>query len=188
MPYPAQFRREDAITIARDLIEADGVDGVSLARLAAALGIKAPSLYKHFADKDALLREINTLTWRGLTTAMGAACDGADSPPACLSAMASAYRAYALAHPTIYALAFDSNAPATTPDPSTLEALALPLQGVVAEMVGEDESLAALRGFWALVHGFVVLEIGGKFQRGGSLEAAYHAAVAAYLSGLRREF
>jgi len=183
MPYPAQFRREDAIIIARDLIETDGVDGVSLARLAAALGIKAPSLYKHFADKDALLREINTLTWRDLTTVMRSACDDVENPRACLTAMATAFRAYVLAHPTIYARAFDSASPATAPDPAELEALALPLQAAVAAVVGETNSLAALRGLWAMVHGFLLLEIGGKFQRGGNLEAAFQVAVAAYVNG-----
>lgn len=48
-------------TIVREaiaLLNAEGIDGVSLRRLAARLGIRAPSLYWHFADKSALLAAI----------------------------------------------------------------------------------------------------------------------------------
>jgi TetR/AcrR family tetracycline transcriptional repressor len=37
------------------LLNEEGLEGVSLRRLAQRLGIKAPSLYHHFADKSALL-------------------------------------------------------------------------------------------------------------------------------------
>jgi hypothetical protein len=69
------------------------------------------------------------------------------------------------------------------PDPALLEALALPFQELFARQVAEAESLAALRGFWALVHGFAALEISARFRRGGSLDAAFESAVRAYLHG-----
>jgi TetR/AcrR family tetracycline transcriptional repressor len=40
------------------LLNEEGIEGVSLRRLAARLGIKAPSLYWHFADKSALLAAV----------------------------------------------------------------------------------------------------------------------------------
>jgi len=51
-------------------------------------------------------------------------------------------------------------------------------------LVGEEAALPALRGGWALVHGFVMLEISGQFRRGGDLDAAFAHAVAAYIRGL----
>lgn len=46
------------VTEAISLLSEEGIEGVSLRKLAARLGIKAPSLYWHFADKSALLAAI----------------------------------------------------------------------------------------------------------------------------------
>jgi AcrR family transcriptional regulator len=43
---------------ARTLAERDGLEALTLRRLAGELGIQAPSLYKHFPDKAALLAAI----------------------------------------------------------------------------------------------------------------------------------
>lgn len=63
---------------------------------------------------------------------------------------------------------------------------ALPLQRAVEDWAGERNSLAALRGLWALLHGFVALELTGKFQRGGDLSADFDHSIRAYVRGLRR--
>lgn len=185
MPYPAQIDRDAAIDAACALIEAEGIDNLSLAKLAAGLGIKAPSLYHHFSSKAELLQGVSQRTSEGLVAAIQAADSGpGDDPRARLRAMAAAYRAFAFAHPAPFTLAFSALAPDSRPDPALLEALALPLQSVIAGLVGEANSLAALRGFWALVHGFVILELNGQFQRGGDLEQTLLAAVDAYTTGV----
>ncbi len=40
------------------IVEEDGIDGLTLERLATALGVRAPSLYNHFADKSDVLTAI----------------------------------------------------------------------------------------------------------------------------------
>jgi AcrR family transcriptional regulator len=40
--------------VARDLLESEGSEGLTMRRLADQLGIRAPSLYKHFPHKEAL--------------------------------------------------------------------------------------------------------------------------------------
>lgn len=189
MPYPSQVTPEQVVLLARDMLAREGYDGLSLAKLAAALKIKAPSLYNHFASKAALMQAVNALTIRELTEAITQALTtrqgdlGAD-----LSArgqlMASAYRAYALANPVAYRLAFAPPSMDERPDPAQLEALAIPLQAIFTPSLGEERSLAALRGLWALVHGYVLLEMYGQFRRGGSLEATFQHVVGAYLAGI----
>ncbi|WP_346053695.1 MULTISPECIES: TetR/AcrR family transcriptional regulator C-terminal domain-containing protein [Amycolatopsis] len=44
-----------AVRVALDLLEAEGLDKLTVRRLATALGVKAPALYWHFASKRALL-------------------------------------------------------------------------------------------------------------------------------------
>jgi len=185
MPYPAQMDAERIVEVAREMIEAEGVDNLSLNKLAAALGVKAPSLYRHFASKNDLLRAVNLQTWKRLVDKLLVGIDEArNTPQARVLAMAQAYRAFAHANPMTYALATSSILPEIRPDPGEMERLALLLQDVMAELVGEDRSLVALRGVWALTHGFAILELNGQFQRGGDLDEAFHQTVNAYIAGL----
>ncbi|MCL4246987.1 MAG: TetR/AcrR family transcriptional regulator [Anaerolineae bacterium] len=184
MPYPAQVTPERIVEQAADMIEAEGVDALSLGRLANALGIKAPSLYRYFDGKTALLRAVNLLTNERLVSAMHTAGDAAahDAHDRLLTMM-RAYRVFAHTRPAAYMLAYGDTT--AQPDPDALLALALPLQAAVAAWSGEAGSLTALRGLWALVHGYVALELTHNFQRGGDLDATFDQIVHVYLAGLK---
>jgi AcrR family transcriptional regulator len=183
MPYPAKVNRDRILDAARDIIEREGVELLSLAKLAAALGVSAPSLYKHFENKNDLLREVNLQSNAALVESMLAALNTISAPQEQIMGMAHAFRNFAHRYPTTYALMYSSN-PDLRPDSSILEALAIPLQKVFAELCGEVRSLAALRGAYALLHGFVSLELNNQFQRGGSLDDAFTESVQTYIRGL----
>jgi AcrR family transcriptional regulator len=183
MPYPAQVNRETIIEKARELVEAQGVDQLSLGALARELGIKAPSLYHHFQNKTALLRAVNEATGAALVAALQDAIDAASDIHDQIAAMFHAYRAFAHAHPAAYGLVFTNTIAELRGDPQQAEQLALPLQALMARLVGETDSLAALRGAWALMHGFVMLELAGQFRRGGDLDEAFWKVVEAYVQG-----
>jgi hypothetical protein len=97
-------------------------------------------------------------------------------------AVGGAYRLFVHQYPATYQLAYAST-PEIRPDAATLEAMAIPIQRVMARLSGDDESLTALRGMWALIHGFVMLEINGHFQRGGDLEADFFRSLEVYVEG-----
>lgn len=185
MPYPAQVTREQIVERAAALIEAEGLDQLSLHGLAAAFGIKAPSLYRHVAGKHDLLRLVNERTVAALIAVLREAGEPDVATEARLLAMARAYREFAHEYPATYQLAFNTTVAEARPDPAWLEQLVLPVQAVVADLVGEARSLAALRGLFALLHGFVTLELNGQFQRGGDLGAAFESSLRAYLAGWR---
>lgn len=182
MPHPTQVTHDQIVHTARDLFEAQGYEGMTMAKLAGALGIKAPSLYKHFDDKSALLKAVNTLTMGEITGAMGDVITPSATPYDQCMGMAQAYWEYAIAHPIAYHLAFSTQENAS-PDPNYLEALALPLQSVFSQAIGAEESLIALRGAWALLHGFLELYLSGRFQREGDVSVAYQRAFTVYLAG-----
>ncbi len=191
MPYPSQVQRSALIDKARELIESEGLDRLTLQSLAAAFGIAAPSLYHHFKNKTALLAAVSTATAGALVDTMLDAANQAPAedkvdPTAALMHMLHGYRRFAHAHPVTYSMVFANTISALKPDPQTAEALALPLQEVMARVVGAGKALPALRGGWALVHGFVMLELAGQFQRGGDLDAAFETAVRTYIDGLRQ--
>ncbi len=57
-PDKPLISRERAARAALDVIDTQGLDALSLALVARQLGVKAPSLYYHFKDKNELLAEV----------------------------------------------------------------------------------------------------------------------------------
>ena len=47
-------RAREIVDAALELLEEEGADGLSMRRIAERLGIRAPSIYKHLPDKQAL--------------------------------------------------------------------------------------------------------------------------------------
>lgn len=184
-PYPVQITRDGLVEQAWGIAARDGVEGLSLARIAEALGVKAPSLYNHIKGKAELLKAVNELTIRRLFDVMDAVAArfALEDAHICLVAVAEAYRTFAHTHPIPYTLAFATTDPMARPDPAELVARAVPYQARMAHLSGEVESLTALRGLLALMHGYVMLELHNQLQRGGDLGVTYTRLVKQYLAG-----
>lgn len=166
-------RRAQIAGTARDLLDSEGPQALTMRRIADALGIKAPSLYKHIPDKAALEALVVAAGFAELAAALAAAADGADGADR-LAAIAGAYRAYAVAHPHLYRL---MNYQPLRRDllPAELEARAAqPL----AEAADYDEARA--RAMWGFAHGMVSLEIDGRFPPQADLDEAWRAGLAAF--------
>lgn len=183
MPYPAQTDRERIILKAREMIEAEGFDQLSLAKLANAFGIKAPSLYRHVASKNDLLREVNLVTTQELVETIKAAIMDEATPQKRWLALCHAYRAFARQYPATYQLMMNPPAEETRPDAAQLEQMVLPLQGIMAEIAGEADAVHALRGAMALVHGFIMLELNTMFRRAFDIDESFQQTVEAYIKG-----
>ncbi len=184
MPYPSQVTSEKIIAKAWQMIESDGINQLSLSKLAASLGVKAPSLYRHVGSKAGLLQGVNLYTSQQLIETLNeTAVQSSGSPHEQIAALLLAYRSFAHAHPNCYILAFTNSDDNLRPDEDLLEQMVLPIQELMTAVSGSENSLAALRGAMALVHGFVMLELHNQLRRGGDLSAAFEAAVHAYLHG-----
>lgn len=187
MPHPAQVSYDAIVTAAETILEQEGVEALSLGRVADALGIKAPSLYRHVKDKNALLRAVNEATLRSLINHLLENDDATLPTVERLTRLALAYRTFAHAHPRRYSFAFNTTQPDQRPDPAELLQLVLPLQAMTATLVGEPNALDALRGLLALMHGYISLELNQQLQRGGDLGATYERIVSVYLQGWQAE-
>jgi AcrR family transcriptional regulator len=154
---------EAVVTAAEALADAEGLEALTLARLAKELGVRPPSLYVHVGGLDDLRRRLAARGARGLAAALNEATAGRASGDA-LAAMAAAYRAYAREHPGTYA------ALQRVPDPSDGEAVAAATEAVDAvratlrgyDLEG-DEAIHAARIVRATLHGFASLEAAGGF-------------------------
>jgi AcrR family transcriptional regulator len=186
MPYPSKISRETIVQAAREMIEAEGLERLSINVLAEKLGVKTPSLYRYVGDKTGLLRAVNEDTIAGLFAVLGEALSSPGPAEERLLAVALAYRQYAHQHPITYGLAFTNTIPELRPDEAEQERAALPYQALMAEVSGEADSLAALRGMLALIHGFAMLELAQQYRRGGDLDAAFVQSVQAYIAGWKR--
>ena len=101
---------ERVVDAAAAIADADGLDAVTLARVAGGLGVRAPSLYNHVDGRAGLLRALALRGVRELTAALREAAIGRSGTDA-LAATARAYRAYAIAHPGLYAASVAAPAP-----------------------------------------------------------------------------
>jgi AcrR family transcriptional regulator len=98
-PPRAPLSRADVIAQARAMIEADGLDQLSLRRLADRLGVTAPALYAHVANKDDLVQAV---TDGELDAILGQLQAREGDPVATLREFCHDYVGHALAHPNLY--------------------------------------------------------------------------------------
>ncbi len=101
-------RRAQIVSAALDLFEAGGPDALTMRALADRVGIRAASLYRHFADKHAVEVAMIAAAFADQAVAAEAAIVGADRP---LAAMGRVYRKWAIAHPHLYRLMTDRPLP-----------------------------------------------------------------------------
>src|SRR5678816_1070243 len=83
-------------------IRADGVDGLTLREIGARLGVSRTALYRHFADKRALLTRVATEGFRTLRQQLVAAWEEGGRDDAAFYAMGVAYVRFAVANPSHY--------------------------------------------------------------------------------------
>ena len=163
-------RRREIVEAARQILERDGESALTMRRLAADLGMKAPSLYKHFPDKESLELELIIVGFEESAAAFEAAL--ATQPRSQIAALGAAYRAYARAHPHIYRLMTDR--------PLPRERLPVGLEyRAAAPLTQAMGSIAGARAAWALAHGLVMLEINGRFPADADIDAAWEAGITA---------
>jgi AcrR family transcriptional regulator len=186
---PARARTSDPaiIAAARDLLEDGGLEAVSMAGIAERVGVRAPSLYKHFGDRRGLLAAVATEVALDLGRELTAAVDAAGpDPSAKLDALAMAYRSFALAKPRAAALLFAGLAPGVEPAPEANATASRPVLHVAEALVGPASALAAARVLTAFAYGFTSMESAGAFRLGGNVEEAYRLGISVLLAGLER--
>jgi AcrR family transcriptional regulator len=181
------LNRAAVVEAAATLADADGTDGLealTLGRLAEQLGVSPPALYKHVDGLDALKRELALLGLREMTRALSRAAAG-KSGDAAVSAIAHAYRDYGRTHPGVQAAA--RRAPPmddvewARAGQELLEIVLAVLHGY--HLAGED-ALHAVRAFRSLVDGFVTLETSGAFGLALETDESFRRLLRIFTTGL----
>jgi AcrR family transcriptional regulator len=163
--------REKIMDVARGLFAREGYEAVTLRRIASTISYTAPAIYRHFSDKEELIREICRVDFARFAGRFHNAFSIVD-PVERLGAIGRAYVQFGVENPNHYRLMFmveyvgssNGNDGATKGDP-TQDAYAV-LQHTVAAILkarrfrtrSADVELLC-QTFWAGVHGVVSLEI-----------------------------
>lgn len=155
--------REEILRAADELLaETGSEESLTLRAVAGRTGVSTPSVYLHFADKEALIEAVCLRAWDELGSRIRDAFAGTEDPFRALGRCGQAYARFALEHPTQYRVLMLR--PATTPGipPAAAACFGYMVEAVTACVEagmfrGEPEALA-LR-LWTAVHGCVSLLI-----------------------------
>lgn len=172
--------------MAVQVLERDGIDAISLARVAQHLGVTQPALYRHVGGADALLARLALLGRTQLLARLTDAAVGRAGDDA-VHATASAWRAFATAHPGLYAATDRSRLAGDTQNEAAAAAIVRVLSQVIRSYGLEDAP--AEQAAWSLrsaLHGFVALEADGGYPSTLDIDATFDRLVDLLVAGLRR--
>jgi len=154
--------------------ESAGADSLSLRELARRVGVSAPSVYRHFPDKESLMTALAEDGLKRLGAGQHEAAAAAGGGKEGFAATGRAYVRFALANPALYRLIFTSPLIAAyrVQREERPEAMNFLLANVAAQMGSDPESretrTAAVEA-WALVHGLAMLMLDGQIPADESL-------------------
>jgi AcrR family transcriptional regulator len=162
--------RTRILDAARELFASEGVDSVTMRRIADRIEYSPTAIYFHFRDKESLLAELCDFDFRNFAHGFAAIAQLPD-PVERLRAAGRSYVEFGLTNPSHYRLMFMTPKPVT--DKTDKSGKGQPeedayafLKGIVAELQAQghlrddltDVDLAA-QTIWATIHGVVSLEI-----------------------------
>jgi AcrR family transcriptional regulator len=156
-------------------IRRDGVDAVTLRGVGKDVGVSRTALYRHFADKSALLRVVAREGFRMLRVALVEAWEQNGKGRPGFEAMGEAYVRFAVDNPSHYRVMFGASILGTAADPDLEREGAAAFQALVDaiveqqrdELIVNDEPLELSLFIWSLVHGVAMLAIDGRLSHTG---------------------
>lgn len=193
MPPPRTADR--ILRAARALFEGEGAGAVSMRRVAEAVGVTPMAIYRHFPNREALLKRISDDSFNEIARHWVALREDGDLVGR-LMGIQRVYLDYALAHPHLFDHAFSVPREDARRFPEDFRARRSPTLNVVHDVVVEAQQAGVLRDgdpwdiamtLWAQSHGLVALYRAGRFSYDERrFRVFYEASLGRLLDGLRR--
>ncbi len=184
--------REKIFNAASRLLAQEGVAGLSIRKIAKEAGLSPMGLYRHFADKEAL---INALMADGFVAwdARVARIDSAD-PMEWLEAFMEAFLAFSTDAPHLFDAAFFLPASQARQFPDDFAARRSPSVSLAMTKIDQAIALGQIGGtalnialtMWALAQGLVSLHRAGRFSGETQFRDLYRQTVRDYLASLSK--
>jgi AcrR family transcriptional regulator len=169
---------------AGDIADEIGLTNVTLAAVAARLGVRLPSLYNHVESRDALQRLIAIHAQTQLGGVLGRAAVGKAGVQA-LEAMCAACREWATEHPGRYQATVRAPAPGDAEHTAASNSIVQVAFDVLSGYQLEgDDAVDAVRALRATLHGFITLEQAGGFGLPADVDRTFDRLIAGLAGAL----
>jgi AcrR family transcriptional regulator len=165
MPTPDKTSLDAIVSAARDLLETEGLAGLTMQAVAHRVGVRAPSLYKRVQGRDQLIRLVAEATLAELALRLDSATTAAE--------VMDDYRIYSHERPAAFQLCMGAGAPTSIADESHWKAASAAVIRIGGELAGADHALDAARTLTAWAVGFITIELNRGFNLGGDVEQAW---------------
>jgi AcrR family transcriptional regulator len=179
MPTPDRTSLDAIVLAARDLLESDGLAGLTMHAVAHRVGVRAPSLYKRVESRDRLIQLVAEATLTDLNARL--------STDQSVAEIATVFRAFGLERPAAFQLVLTPAAGTPTADASFLVASSAVILSAAGRLAGEENALEAARTVVAWATGFITMELNGGFQLGGDVDRAWQFGVARIVEALKAD-
>ena len=179
---------------ARRLLHKEGVDGVTMRRVASAVGITPMALYRHYPNRDGLLNALSDEGFVELAAKLAQLqfTGGIDHQ---LLQILDVFLDHAFDHPRLFELMFLTRREGARQYPDDFRTRQSPTANVSADVIASAMESGYLRkdDVWeivfetgALMHGLVMLYLGGRMAMSPSEFRSYcHRSFGRYLNGIR---
>ncbi len=177
------------VQAAVELVNAEGMQALTLSRLAEELGIQTPSLYNHIDGLPGLQKDLAVLNAKNIADCLSEAAIGKSGKDLFME-VAQAFRNYVKSNAGLYMSTLQSSGTQPAHDPDLVREEERALKVGVALMAslglqGED-AVHGLRVFRSLVHGFATLEAAGGFGLPQDCDESFRRLVEALVTGLQK--
>jgi AcrR family transcriptional regulator len=164
--------RDDIIDVSRAIIEDEGVEQLTIRRIAETINRTQPAVYQHFSSKDAILEAVVTDGFTALAERLKRATRGGKT---LLNAIAHAYIRFGLERPRLYEVMFVGPPAITFAAGAATPAAAHTAFNIIAAAVAESgvtpaQTETVTEVVWASLHGLVTLSITKRLRPGRALQ------------------
>ena len=180
-----QLSPEIVIERAARIVDHEGLDALSLTRVANELGTSQPALYRHVDSYDDLVRALGLLGRRILADRLAASAVGLSGDDA-VRAMGYAWRSMVRDHPGLYAATDRYPCAGDTELEAAVERIVQILgQGLVSYDLSADATVHAGRALRSAFHGFSHLEAGDGHPLGQNIDDSFEDLLTLLCRGVR---
>ena len=179
---------------ARRLLDKEGVEAVSMRRVAEIVGITPMAIYRHYPDREALLKALADEGFEELAASLKGRRFTGDFETR-LAKMADLYLDHALENPRLFELMFLTKRKGARQYPQDFKARKSPTATLMADVVAEGMAGGALKqdDHWeiafemgALSHGLIMLYLGDRMAVSpAQFRALYRRSFRRYFDGIR---
>ena len=178
--------KDKIIEMAANIADEKGLANVTLKVLATELGIKSPSLYKHFSGGlDELNKELMLYGWRSLETEITKAAIGKSKDDAIIS-ICHVYRDFASRHKGLFeAMQWYNMYQSEEHLQATSGTVSILFQVLEAYGLSEEQKVHIVRMLRGFLQGFSTIESHGGYGNPTPLDDTFDFALKTILNGIR---